>query len=166
MRKFQWAWIAVMIGFVALSCCGCPGSQVAKPVIEPRLEVAPRVDAGGDVAQQFKILQDTFTRMEQQRNSQVTDLIGRVDGRIESIEQNVEKTMYGLSPERLALEMQRLEQTGISRYQMQGIIVGVLCIALAAPAVGAAWMIAAFYVIGIVMIVVSIFAPLLVPLLL
>lgn len=155
--------LCVLSVSVVMLCLGCGGPTArAAPVAEPTATVAPRIEAEGDVHQILETVQETLNRIEQTQQSQRTELAGKIQD-VESVVQNVEKTMYGLSPEQLQLEQDRLREQSWRFYQLIGVLVGILMIALAAPAVGGT-LVFAFYIAGGVIIIASVFFPLVLPL--
>ncbi len=83
---------------------GC-GSTRGVAVTTPAAAMEPRVEAAGDVQQTLESIQRTLTRIEQQQ-SQVTELAGSIEG-VQSLVQNVEKRMYGTSPEDAEIQIEK-----------------------------------------------------------
>ena len=91
--------------FAVSVACGC-GSTRGVAVTTPASSMEPRVEAAGDVQQTLESMQRTLTRIEKQQQSQVTELAGSIEG-VQSLVQNVEKRMYGTSPEDAEIQIER-----------------------------------------------------------
>jgi len=141
--------------------CGC-GPMRPQTVSEPSQVPTAEAQAEGDVWQALASIQKSISSLMEVQQSQSTQLSRKIEG-VESLVQRVETRMYGPSPEQAEIEQTRLRVQEVRFYQLLGVLTGVLMIALAAPAVGGSLVIA-FYVTGIALILISIFAPLLVPL--
>ncbi len=140
-----------------LALCGCGTA----PELRPSAEAAATAEAEGDLTQLLTQQQETLNRMVSLQQSQATRLADRI-GEVGELTQEVQTQMYDLGPRRAEFERERLHVEGALKDQMLGVLVGVLILAVAAPAIGGVWM----YPLGIAVIVLALFGPKLLALLL
>ena len=147
--------LAVLL-LVALGGCAAPGVR-QRPEQDVRTAIEPVVETLGDVRQDLRQVQQTVSEVRNTQQSQAVELAGQIRD-VGEVVQNVRTQMYDIGPQRLKLEQERLGQQSMLHYQLIGVLVGVLFIALAAPAVGGTFALA-FYVAGVLIIVMSIAGP-------
>ena len=124
------------------------------PELHPSVEAAPTAKAEGDLTQLLTQQQETLNRMVSLQQSQATRLADRIE-EVGELTQQVQTQMYDLGPRRAEFERERLHVEGALKGQMLGVLVGVLILAVAAPAIGGVWM----YPLGIAVIVLALFGP-------
>ncbi len=147
---------AATMGFLLL-CFGCGSAPrlMAETRVRPEADAGPQqAEAGGDLTQFLQQQQETLNRLVSVQQSQATHLADRID-RVGELTQDVQTQMYDLGPRRAEFESERLGIESALKDQMLGVLVGVLILAIAAPAFGGPW----FYIVGIIVIVVALFGP-------
>lgn len=155
--------LAAAWAVIAMFGCSAPGSAEAEPEQTVSAEIAPVIEALGNVEQSIQNVQETVSAIEQNVGSQGAELAKDIHD-VGQVVQNVQETMYGLSPEMLELEQDRLDAASVRQYQLIGVIIGFLLLALAAPAIGGSFV--AFLWIGGIGLIIGVAAlPLLLKLL-
>ena len=149
------------IAVAAIVLSTCLAAACRAPGIAARSEPAPRArapqegHAEGDLLQELKQVQETLSRVESNQRAQSSELAGRI-GDVDRMVQQVEKQMYGPSPEQLQLEQDRLGKQTVFGLAGVGILVGLALFALWAPSVGGSWLAVA----AIALVTLSVLAPL------
>jgi len=124
------------IAVAAIVLSTCLAAACRAPGIAARSEPAPRArapqegHAEGDLLQELKQVQETLSRVESNQRAQSSELAGRI-GDVDRMVQQVEKQMYGPSPEQLQLEQDRLGKQTVFGLAGVGILVGLVLIVAA-----------------------------------
>ena len=141
--------VFVMIGVFLLLSAGCggfrPGGVNADP--SPTVVVEPSIVAEGDVEQRLETVQETLTDIKNLQQSAQTELVGRMEG-VENVVQNVKTEMHDLGANQLNLEKERLDHQFKTQAIIAGLVIGIMLIMIAAPAVGGV-LVPVVYITGI-----------------
>ncbi len=142
------------VAMLAIGCGSIPGVQT-RAALKPHARTAPlEAEAGGDLTQLLTQHQETLNELVSLQQSQATHLADRIE-EVGELTQDVQTQMYDLGPRRAEYERERLHVESALKDQMLGVLVGVLILAVAAPAIGGVWM----YPLGIAVIVMALFGP-------
>ena len=116
---------------------GCTSPPVvAEPATELDAKLAPVAEAMGDVKQELSNVQQTLSQIQQNQNSQATELAGKIDSVGRDVIQNVQKTMYGSSPEDAKLKAAAQKDWKGIVAKIVVLSVGIALLALFLPAIG------------------------------